>query len=510
MIDNDSHFPEWLSFYKAAGAAKFYVFAGMCSYIASRLATLNRSSAHTLMISRSTMHTFSDLDTLDDDTCRILKRNEGEVRILPMSHLNTSFGPGAYCLRHNPDRAARLLVVGPRDYVFPVPSDEVDSLRLSEQYKAVEACHAKSQIQIPLYNFGTSGQMVRQSGLDLIQTFFRPGFSPQLERRAFSAPSSALADFGIYPRTCKQNCLDLPAQLQPKDKLVLATYTQRAQTPSGRHAMLVEAISCRVDSEDCLREAHSLSENQCAKAFQGNTYMAYSVEEVLLEGLERLGSEDRAWASAVSIARGVFRRRPTLDASAALRRIKDVVQSTLPPSVVASGLAAIRAAIQAGQDASQVEDHLLLRFAEDVEDVHFGDSTAGRSAQKAAAVLALSDEADEVDKRDAVDTSESAGFSWGASAAEKAEPLALPHGAMTRWRTASSVARQYEIQRPFPDRLQRCDFFLVFETTSHAAAVIFFSRQDLFPRGLDPCCSAGSRCSEVHLSMSYYPATLTP
>ena len=188
--------------------------------------------------------------------------------------------------------------------------------------------------------------------------------------------------------------------------------------------------------------------------------MAYSVEEVLLEGLERLCSEDRAWAPAVSVALAVFQRQPALDASVALRRVKDEVEFTLSPSVVASGLAALRAAIKAGHDASQVEDHLLLRFVEDVEDVHFGESAAGRSAQKAAAVLALSDEAeaDEVDERDAVDTPE---FPWEASVAEKTASLALPHGAMTQWRTASPEARQYEIQRPFPERLQRCDSIFV-------------------------------------------------
>ena len=98
-----------------------------------------------------------------------------------MSHLDTTFGPGAYCVRHNPDRAARILVVGPRDYVFPVPSDEVESLSLPEQYKAVEACHAKSEIQIPLYNFGTSGQMVRWPAASaLIRVCFKRSFDVTL------------------------------------------------------------------------------------------------------------------------------------------------------------------------------------------------------------------------------------------------------------------------------------------------------------------------------------------
>ena len=76
-------------------------------------------------------------------------------------HGSPDSDPGAYCLKHNPDRAARILVVGHRDYVFPVPSDEVETPSLPEQYKSVDSCHGMSTIQIPLYMFGSNGHIVR-------------------------------------------------------------------------------------------------------------------------------------------------------------------------------------------------------------------------------------------------------------------------------------------------------------------------------------------------------------
>lgn len=81
------------------------------------------------------------------------------VRLLPLEALDGGITPGEYCLRHNPDRAARILIVNPRDYIYPRSEG---TLSLTQHIFSTPDCVERQTVQIPLSPFGTSGNTVRQ------------------------------------------------------------------------------------------------------------------------------------------------------------------------------------------------------------------------------------------------------------------------------------------------------------------------------------------------------------
>lgn len=161
---HDIHIDDWLDYYLTAGVARFYLFTGASHSLVQHL---DQQQAETLLpspypcfpIKRLCLQSPnpSPADDTPEKVVDALKARQEQVRLFRLDDLTDREDFGEHCIRTNPDRAARILILEASDYVFPA-KESVSNL--DQHLSQTPDCAAAAVIPVTMWPFGPGDHAV--------------------------------------------------------------------------------------------------------------------------------------------------------------------------------------------------------------------------------------------------------------------------------------------------------------------------------------------------------------